>query len=148
MKECCWDDCLDSGNSVKVTPDKEKAKSLSETAEERIAQSAKELSEKNANFVFEDYYSSVIEVIHSIAVLDGYKIGNHVCLGYYLKDVLKREDLFMVFDDLRYKRNALTYYGRRMDFETARQAIEKAKRLIRELGEARKGFEAGFSKAK
>jgi len=39
----------------------------------------------------------------------------------------------MLFDDLRFKRNSLTYYGKRMDFETAKQAIEKCKRLIREL---------------
>ena len=45
------------------------------------------------------------------------------------------ENLFMIFDDLRYKRNALTYYGRRMDFEVAEQSIEKAKKLFKELKE-------------
>lgn len=135
MKDKNWNDCLESENSVKITPDREKAKSLVETAEERIKSSVKEINEKNANFVFEDYYSSIVEIIHSIALLEGYKISNHICLGYYIKNILNKENLFMIFDDLRYKRNSLTYYGKRMDFETAKQAIEKSKRLIKELKE-------------
>jgi len=58
---------------------------------------------------------------------------NHLCLGFYLRDVLNREDLFQIFDDLRYKRNSLTYYGSRMDFETAKGAIVGCKRIIKEL---------------
>ena len=133
MKESSWKDCLDFGDAVKITPDKEKAKSLLETSEDRIKCSAAEINEKNANFIFEDYYSSVIEIIHSLVLLRGYKVNNHICLGHYLKDILKRDDIFAIFDDIRYKRNSLTYYGKRMDFDTAKQAIEKSKRLIKEL---------------
>ena len=140
MKEFSWNDCLESANSLKISPDKEKAKSLVETAEERINCSIKEVNEKNANFIFEDYYSSLIEIVHSIALLNGYKINNHICLGYYIREILKREDLFIIFDDLRYKRNALTYYGRRMDFPTAKYSISKAKKFISELKKILKGF--------
>lgn len=132
MKEASWSDCLYSNSSVKITPDKEKAKSLIETAEDRIESSAKELTEKNTNYVFEDYYSSILEMLHALVLLDGYKVNNHICLGYHLRDVLKREDLFRLFDDCRYKRNSLVYYGKRMDFETAKDAIEKCKSLIKE----------------
>jgi len=65
--------------------------------------------------------------------MKGFNISNHICLGFYLREVLKREDLCIIFDDLRYKRNSLTYYGTRMDFETAKQAIEKSKKLISEI---------------
>ena len=133
MKEASWSDCLYSNSSVKITPDKEKAKSLIETAEDRIESSAKELTEKNTNYVFEDYYSSILEMLHALALLDGYKINNHVCLGFFLRDVLSKEDLFRLFDDCRYKRNSLVYYGKRMDFETAKDAIEKTKRLMNKL---------------
>ena len=133
MKEASWDDCLYSNSSVKITPDKEKAESLIEIAEDRINFSSRELNEKTANYIFEDYYSSVLEILHALVLLDGYKVNNHVCLGYYLRDVLKREDLFMIFDDCRFKRNSLVYYGKRMDFETAKDSIEKAKRLLKEL---------------
>lgn len=135
MKEANWEDCISSQNAIRMSPDKEKAKSLIEIAEERIKFTAQKMTENNANFLFEDYYSSIIELIHSITILSGYKISNHICLGYYLKDTLKKENLFRIFDDLRYKRNLLTYYGQKMDFETAKDTIEKSKKLISELRE-------------
>ncbi|MBI3035228.1 hypothetical protein HYY71_02810 [Candidatus Woesearchaeota archaeon] len=133
MKESSWDECLNYSSAVKITPDKEKAASLAETAHDRIKFSLKKLSEKNANYVFEGYYSSILEMAHAIVILDGYKVNNHICLGYYLRDVLGNDDLFRLFDDCRFKRNSLVYYGKRMDFETAKDAIEKAKKLINEL---------------
>ena len=133
MKESSWGECLDYNSSVKVTPDEEKSKSLIETAEERIEFSARELTAKNVNFVFEGYYSSILELLHAIVILGGYKVNNHICLGYYLRDVLKNEELFRIFDDCRFKRNSLVYYGKRMDFETAKDSIQKAKKLIKEL---------------
>ena len=133
MKEASWNDCLDYNDSIKVTPDKEKAKSLMETSEERIKCSNKDVNAKTSNYIFEDYYSSVLELVHALVLLHGYKVDNHICLGYYLRDVLKRNDLFRLFDDFRYKRNSLIYYGKRMDFETAKNAIDKCKSLIKEL---------------
>ena len=133
MKESSWEECINYNSSIKVTPDKEKSKSLIETAEERIDFSARELTEKNANYIFEGYYSSVLELLHALVLLEGYKVNNHVCLGYYLRDVLKNDELFRLFDDCRFKRNSLVYYGKRMDFETAKESIKKSKKLINEL---------------
>ena len=133
MKESSWGECLNYSSAVKITTDKEKAASLTETAQDRINFSLKKLSEKNANYAFEGYYSSVLEMIHAIVILDGYKVNNHICLGYYLRDVLKNDGLFRLFDDCRFKRNSLVYYGRRMDFDTAKDAIEKAKKIFKEL---------------
>ncbi len=129
MKEASWDDCLENNSVVKVSPNKERAKSLRETAEERL-KLIKEIYEKNCNFVFEDYYTSLLEMLQAMTIIEGYNISNHLCLGFYLKDVLGRDDLYLLFDDVRYKRNSLTYYGKRMDFETAKKAIEKCKKLI------------------
>jgi len=133
MKEASWIDCIEAKSSIKISTDKQKASSLIETSKERIKQSAKDLNKNNANFVFEDYYSSVLELIHAIVLIKGYNVKNHICLGYYIKDILKREDLFLIFDDCRYKRNSLTYYGKRMDFETAKATINKCKILIKEI---------------
>lgn len=133
MKESSWGECLNYSSAIKITPDKEKAASLIETAEERISASLRELTGKNANYIFEDYYSSILELIHALVLVKGYKVNNHVCLGYYLRDVLKNDELFRLFDDCRFKRNSLVYYGKRMDFETAKDTLEKAKKLIKEL---------------
>ena len=133
MKESSWDECLISNSSIKVSINKEKVKSLIEIAEDRIKVSIKEVNADNGNYVFEDYYSSILEVVHAFILLDGFKVNNHICLGYYLRDVLKREDFFRLFDDCRFKRNSLIYYGKKMDFETSKSTIEKAKSLFKEL---------------
>ena len=132
MKETNWDDCLINKSAKTITPDIKRAESLIETANERI-NLIKEVNEKNCNFIFEDYYTSLLELLQAIAFKNGFNILNHICLGYYLKDILKRGDLYILFDDLRYKRNSLTYYGSRMDYETAKQAIEKCEKVIKEL---------------
>ena len=132
MKEANWQDCLDNQLARIINPDIKRAKSLMETAEERINLIG-EINEKNCNFVFEDYYTSILELLQALAFINGFNISNHICLGFYLKEVLKREDLYFIFDDLRYKRNSLTYYGNKMDFETAKQTIEKSKKLIDEI---------------
>lgn len=133
MKEASWNDCLFVNSSIKITPDMEKAKSLIETAKERIEYSNKSINEKTANYIFEDYYSSILELLHALVLLEGYNVSNHLCLGYYLRDVLKKGDLFNLFDDCRFKRNSLVYYGKRMDIDIAKESIEKAKRLFLEL---------------
>ena len=129
MKEVCWRDCIDTISAKKVSPDVQRAHSLVETAKDRVSL-IKEINERNCNFVFEDYYTSLLELLQAMTFKKGYNVLNHICLGFYLRDVLNREDLFFLFDDLRYKINSLNYYGRKMDFVTATQAIEKCKRII------------------
>jgi len=133
MKIFNWKNCLESFSSVKVTPDKQKAKSLIETAEGRIKYRNKDLNENTANYIFEDYYTSILELIQAITVLKGYKINNHICLGFYLRDVIKKESLFRIFNDLRFKRNSLVYYGKRMDFDVCKKAITDSEKLMDEL---------------
>ena len=132
MKETNWNDCLRNKSAKTASPDIKRAESLTETANERINLIA-EINEKNCNFVFEDYYTSILELLQAIAFKHGFNILNHICLGVYLRDILKREELYPLFDDVRYKRNSLTYYGSRMDFETAKHAIEKCKKIIKGL---------------
>ncbi len=132
MKESSWKECIESGNSRNITPDILRAESLIEVSMDRI-NSVADINERNCNFVFEDYYTSVLELIQALALINGFKISNHLCLGFFLKDFLKREDLFHIFDDLRYKRNMLTYYGKRMEFDICKETINKCKGLIKEI---------------
>ncbi|HLC53912.1 MAG TPA: hypothetical protein VJK03_05195 [Candidatus Nanoarchaeia archaeon] len=132
MKETNWNECLANRSAKSITPDINRANSLIETAKERIGL-IKEINEKNCNFVFEDYYTSLLELLQAMTFKKGFNILNHVCLGFYLRDILKREDLYLLFDDIRFKRNSLTYYGHRMEYETAKQAIEKCRKIIKEL---------------
>ncbi|MBN1646043.1 hypothetical protein JW868_03325 [Candidatus Woesearchaeota archaeon] len=132
MKEANWNDCLNSRSAKKASPDIRRAESLAETAKERLSL-IRDVNKKNCNFVFEDYYTSILELLQALAFKDGYNILNHICLGFYLRDILNKDKLYPLFDDIRYKRNSLTYYGSKMDFETAIQAIEKCKKIVYEL---------------
>ncbi len=133
-KEGDWEECIETSSSVKVSPDKAKAKSLIDTATGRNEfLKSNSIKENTVNYIFEGYYSSALELLHALVLLHSYKVENHICLGYYIRDVLKKEDIFRLFDDCRFKRNSLIYYGRKMDFETAKTSIEKCLRLINEL---------------
>lgn len=140
MNKASWQDCLSEGDAKKVNNDVKKSEALKRTAEKRIKFfESQQLNEDNANYIFEGYYTSIVEIIHSIIIKQGYNVLNHLCIGFYLRDVIKRDYLFRIFDDLRYKRNSLIYYGSEMDFEISKSAIEKCKKLIKELGEIKNG---------
>jgi len=132
MKTLNWDECVKENDVLASLPDIGRAKSLVETANARV-KLIREINEKNCNFVFEDYYTSILELLQAITFLKGFKVKNHVCLGFFLRDVLNKETLFRIFDDLRYKRNMLVYYGNRMDYEVCKEAIQKCKKLLKEL---------------
>jgi len=132
MKEGSWDEWIGNDSARQVSPDIGRASSLIETSRERLAV-IKGIDDKNCNFVFEDHYTSLLELLQALVLQKGFNVRNHVCLGYYIRDVLGREDLFARFDDVRYKRNALTYYGSRMEYETAVDAIKTCRSLIQDI---------------
>lgn len=79
--ESSWKECLETCSSLRITPDKPKAKSLIETAKGRVQFLTEiEIKENNANYIYENYYSSVLEILHALLLLKGYKVGNHICL--------------------------------------------------------------------
>jgi uncharacterized protein (UPF0332 family) len=134
MNEATWNECVINNTSLKITPDKAKAKSLVETAMQRIKFTEKKTPDsEELKFVYEDYYSSMIEIIHAILSIKGYKVMNHLCLGYYLRDILKKEKLYKEFDNARIKRNNIVYYGKNTSEIILKEDIENIKKLIKEL---------------
>jgi len=128
-----WKDCIEKNSSVRTYKDISRGKSLIETSLHRIKYINKDLNKNTANYIFEHYYTSILEILEAIVLFEGYKVLNHICLGLFLKDILKRENLFRTFDELRYKRNSLVYHGKRMTFEEAKSAIIKSQELTKEL---------------
>jgi len=133
MNESSWYECLEFNSAMKITPDKARANSLIETAKERLDFLKMPVNETNVNFIFEGLYTSVLEMLQALVLSKGFKVTNHVCLGYYLKDILKEDKLYRIFDDCRYKRNSLVYYGKKLNLHIAQDSIEKCKTLINEL---------------
>jgi len=129
-----WKECLENDCAIPVSPDSQKAKSLIKTAKGRIKfLQENKIKDENANYIFEGYYSSLIEQIHAIAIAKGYKISSHIGLGYFILDVLKKRKLYKLFEDCRFKRNSLLYLGSTMDKKTAIQSIKQIKQILFEL---------------
>ena len=126
MKPSSFNECKEFNQVKHISPDFERAKALERIAQARIQQTR--LRKNNANFVFEDHYTSLLEVLHAHLLREGLKVDNHICIGFYLRDVLKEG--YELFDDLRYKRNSLTYYGLEMEFDVCTQAIRSCQELI------------------
>ena len=141
VKEASWSDCLENKHIFLISQDISKARSLIDTAEGLLLYlKESEIRRSNANYIFEGYYSSFIELLHALLLIMGYKVSNHLCLGYYIRDVLGVNSFFRGFDDCRKKRKALFYYGKRMDFSTAKltierciDSIEKTKMLLKDF---------------
>lgn len=130
MKEASWADCIDSCAAKKGTPDNAKANSLAATAHARLAFLNQPLTDANANFVFEGMYTSLLELLHAYLLRQGYRVDNHVCIGFYVRDVLRKHALFRAFDDFRYKRNGLVYYGKHLPFSVAEETIGRLREII------------------
>lgn len=117
-----WKRCLKEFDARKITVDKQRAKSLILVAKNRknfINSIPKK--DENLMFIFESYYTLLIEIIHALAYKKGYDIKNHVCLGYFLKKYYNFVDNHDLFQKFRKNRNNLIYYG--VIFET--QILEK-----------------------
>jgi len=98
---------------IKITPDKEKAKSILRMVsllEERISRQERE---RMVSLIIADYYETIKELLTAILLLDGYKTLNHKNLIEYLnnnyKELTKHE--ISIMDDLRILRNKITYEG-------------------------------------
>lgn len=98
---------------IKISPDKEKAKSIlrmAELIEKRINNQDKRTM---YSLIISDYYEIIKELITSVLFIDGYKTLSHKDLIDYLK--LKYEDFsngeINIIDQLRVIRNKISYEG-------------------------------------
>jgi len=110
--------------------DKNLAKSLLKTAEERL----KDVENlKVAKFKLEFAYEAIIELIEAILALDGYKSYSHLADITYLRKLGFSEDIIVKLDMIRIKRHKSKYYGVDVSEEDAKEAIEFAKTLFEKL---------------
>ena len=138
MNEADWDECEENDTATTVTPDPQRAISLRKTTDgRRRFLDTRSVTGENANYLFEGYYTTVLEHLHSRLAEKGLKVRNHLCLAHYLRDVENKPRLARTFDDCRQKRNKLQYYGKAMEPAVAEQAIAACKTLLEALGPGR-----------
>ena len=117
---------------IKISPDKEKAKSLLKMAESR-ANEIKELDiKKFSTIVAENYYEIIKEMITAILLTKGIKATGEYAHKDLIEQALKHhfiEDFeHSLLNDLRDRRNKSQYEGRQIELhyiENNKEVLEK-----------------------
>lgn len=129
-----WDSCIKKKEVLNISKNIERTRSLIKQSEARKNfVMNQEIKKENAIFLLCDLYEAVVALLHALLYSKGYKVLNHICLGYYLNDVLKNRKLFDLFDKNRKIRNGNMYYGEEYDFETVKEGINELNLLYKEL---------------
>ena len=126
-----WEECNEKRLVKKIQIDKELISSLKETSKNKSTSAASlDINEVTSSSVITLYYDSLRELLEALAIKHGYKIYNHECYAYFLKSLLKEEEIADAYDGIRKIRNAINYYGRKLSLDEARIIITDIKNLI------------------
>ena len=129
-----WKDCIKEGSVTKIDIDNKKINSLINAAKRKIDFVNKhQIDNTNHEILFSVFYEGILELLHSFVMKDGYHINNHICIGYYLKEVFMSKELFVIFDNCRKIRNDILYDGEIISLELARNAINELNYLNEEI---------------
>ncbi|MFH1054123.1 MAG: hypothetical protein V1740_06925 [Candidatus Woesearchaeota archaeon] len=124
---------------IKIKPDKNKANSLRNMAELTLQRLEKTDQEKYATNTLTDYYDIIHKLMEAISLLNGIKIkgdGAHQQLIDYLKEIgIINESTRIFLQDLREKRNRVSYEGLMIRPEYIKSNKERIISLIKRLNE-------------
>ena len=118
----------------KVSVDRDKVKSLIETAKarEKFVNSVG-LTNENASFVFENYYEIVKELLIALMLNNGMRSKNHQCLFTFFYDKYNYEAEVNLIKQMNYLRNRLEYYGELIEFSYFKENHKKFKEIVKLL---------------
>jgi hypothetical protein len=119
----------------KCSPDKQRAEFLiieSNDSYEGLCERVEKLgiNEKNANSIIKDCYDVLMELIRAKMLLSGYNSAGrfaHEAEVAFLVNLNFSEHDIIFLNDLRYFRNSVTYYGKKLDLEYANKVVEFTK---------------------
>ncbi|MBU2589175.1 MAG: hypothetical protein KKB39_00255 [Nanoarchaeota archaeon] len=127
-----WKGCIKKNLVKEIKVDENLIKSLISSAKVKIdAEESIEgkFSEPKISLI----YDALRMFLEALALKNKYKIYNHECYVFFLKEILKKSDFAYQFDKARKIRNAINYYGKRISEKESRQIIKEIKLLIKEL---------------
>ena len=130
-----FENSLANGKAKKIISHKMRASSIFKSSIQAI-ETAKiiPLNQNTLKSILRELYEGLREYCEAIGYLRGYKFLDHESIGYFLRDILKEQSVFMKFDRYRKLRNGINYYGEDVDIETVKEAIIEIPELIKELG--------------
>ena len=117
----------------------ERAKSLIIEAEKKAVFMIKviekfSLQETEPNFIIENCYDIVLEMIRALLFFAGYNSKNsHEAEVAYLRNLSFSEIDVLFMDELRYFRNRIKYYGRITEVEYAQKVLDFYKKVYPQL---------------
>ena len=126
--------CLKKRIAKEVGEDKELIASLLKTSRNKFDSEKKlELSEVTSISKISLLYDSLRELLEALAIKNRYKIYNHECYTYFLKEIFNENAKGEEFDDLRKIRNSINYYAKDISVKEAKDVLERLKRLREEI---------------
>lgn len=129
-----WNECVKKRLAKEINEDKELIKSLIKTSKNKLESEEKlELDEVTAGSKVSLAYDSLREVLEGLSIKKGYKIYNHECYVYFLKEILNESSKGDEFDELRKIRNDINYYGKEIAIKEAKDVLQRIKKLRTEL---------------
>ena len=129
-----FENSLNEGKVRKVMPNRIRASSLFKSSIQAV-ETAKEikLEQHTLKSVLRELYEGLREYCEAIGYLKGYKFLDHESIGYFLRDVLKENSVYVKFDRYRKLRNGINYYGDDIDLETVKEAVIEIPKIIKDL---------------
>jgi len=132
-----WIECLESGKVKKRTKDEEKAASLLEMAENRLAHAKQsKMSKKDASIIVEEHYEALLQLIEGLMSREGLKSDDHECaicfLGEFYDECFDAEELDFI-QRLRKARNKSRYEGQNIDVAVAEEYTSRSKHVFEKL---------------
>jgi len=125
-----FDECLKRRIAKEIKEDQELITSLLKTSQNKFDSATKlKLSEITSNSKISLLYDSLRELLEALAIKNGYKIYNHECYTYFLKEILNESQKGDEFDELRKIRNNINYYGKDISIEEAKEVLNRITRL-------------------
>jgi len=129
-----FNECLKKRIAKKVSEDKELIISLLKTSQNKLDSEKKlELSEITSSSKISLLYDSLREILEALAIKNGYKIYNHECYTYFLKEILNESLKGDEFDEIRKIRNSINYYAKEISIEEAKDVLERIRELREEI---------------
>ncbi|MDD9953518.1 MAG: hypothetical protein OXR66_04220 [Candidatus Woesearchaeota archaeon] len=97
---------------------------LQEAAKRYVFIESLEIKEENANYIVENVYDVLRELIEAHMSFEGYKSYSHEANVAYLAEIDFRQRDVYFFDELRKRRHGVKYYGKNVKLDYARKTLQ------------------------
>jgi hypothetical protein len=129
-----WTECKKKFLAKEIKPDKNLINSIIGSSKKKEnTQKSIDLNDETASSKLSLAYDSLRELLEALSILKGYKIYNHECYTYFLKEILNELSLGTKFDKLRKIRNLVNYYGKEISPEEVTSLLKDIEGISRDI---------------